>query len=321
MRFDQWVLAVFGVALIVVCASCAALAADREPTFRFLERPETGTLTLFEAERPVLAYNFADRLKPGLPADRKRSCYIHPIYGLDGEVLSEDFPPGGHFHHRGLCWAWPQVKVDGRLTDPWDLRGIRARFRKWIERQSDGQVANLAAEDDWVLDEQKVVATEVVRIRVQKATDVGRAIDFEWRVEAKGSPIEIAGRKKAGYGGLMLRFPALQHTAITTDQGPQKTDANLRPCAWADLSSRFGKDDKLSGAAIFLHASHPAPVGWTLRYYGFLNPAWPGMTSVTLEPGKPIVLRYRLWIHRGDAVAGAVGQAFEKYRSETSNSH
>jgi hypothetical protein len=291
---------------------------SQTPAFRFVEKPEDGTLTLFEVDRPVLVYNFTDRLKPGLPADRKRSCYIHPIYGLNGETLTEDFPPKGHFHHRGLCWAWADVKVDGRLTDPWDLRGIHARFHRWTERQADAQCAILAAEDDWILDGQKTVATEVVRLRVHKATDVGRAIDICWRIEHKSGSIEIAGRKKAGYGGLMLRFPQLKQTVLVTDQGPQTTDANLKPCVWADLSSQFGKDDKFSGAALFLHPGHPGmPVGWTLRYYGFLNPAWPALKPVTLEAGKPIVLQYRLWVHRGDAVAGAVHQEYEKYRTET----
>jgi len=317
MRCNHCSLLLMAVCLLLSSGDQGASAAEGDASFRFVEKADDGTLTIYEADRPVLVYNFTDRLKPGLAADRKRSCYIHPIYGLDGETLTEDFPPEGHFHHRGLCWAWAEVKVDGRVTDPWDLRGILARFRKWNERSADDQGATLAAEDDWVLDEQKVIATEVLRLRVHKATDVGRAIDVEWRIEGKVTPLEIAGRKKAGYGGLMLRFPALKHTAIATDQGPQPTNANLKPCVWADLSSRFGKDDKVSGAAIFLHPSHPGmPVGWTLRYYGLLNPAWPGTTPVAIDPQQPVVLRYRLWIHRGDAAAGGVGQAYEAYRKQ-----
>jgi hypothetical protein len=288
----------------------AADSADCPSPFRFVERTDEGTLTLFEAQRPVFVYNFADRLKPGLAEDRRRSCYVHPIYGLDGETLTEDFPPEGHFHHRGLCWAWAEVKVGERVTDPWDLRGIRARFRSWIERRADSESATLAAEDEWVLDGEQVVATEVLRWRVYPATDVGRAIDVDWTIAAKAASLAVAGRPKAGYGGLMLRFPHLPQTVITTSEGP---------CAWADLSSCFTQDERRSGAAIFLHPAHPGiPVGWTLRHYGFLNPAWPGTTPVILKPDEPITLRYRLWIHRGDAAAGGVQQAYEAYRRTAS---
>lgn len=294
----------------------AADAASRPSDFRFEERADEGTLTLLEKERPVFVYNFTDRLKPGLAEDRRRSCYLHPIYGLDGEILTEDFPPEGHFHHRGLCWAWAVVNVGDQVTDPWDLRRIRARFGRWAERRTDPEGATLAAEDDWVFDGEKVVATETVRWRVLPATQAGRAIDIDWTISAKAHDLSVAGRPKAGYGGLMLRFPHLPQTALTTSAGPQSADANLKPCVWADLTSCFGKDERRSGAAIFLHPSHPGmPVGWTLRHYGFLNPAWPGVQAVALDPQQPITLRYRLWIHRGDAAAGEVAQEYEVYRA------
>jgi hypothetical protein len=308
---------VFAIGLILVGAfwGQAAEPASGASPFRFAEQPDQGTLTLYDGARPVLVYNFADQLKPGLPPDRKRACYIHPIYGLDGETLTEDFPPEGHFHHRGLCWTWAEVHVGDRLTDPWDLRGIRARFRQWLQRQTGPETAVLEAQDDWVLDEKQVVATEVLYLRVETASDRGRIIDAEWRFEAKHDALQVAGRKAAGYGGFLLRFPALPETVLTTDSGPQPTDANLKPCTWADLSSRFGSREQRSGVAVFLHPQHPGqPVGWTLRKYGLLNPAWPGTTPVKVEPGKPLVLRYRLWIHRGDATAGVVAEAYEAYR-------
>ncbi len=112
MRYTRRGLIVVGQVLVVLCGGLVALAAEGQSAFRLVEKSEEGTLTLYEGNRPVLVYNFADRLKPGLPIDRKRSCYIHPIYGLDGETLTEDFPPKGHWHHRGLCWAWAEVKVD-----------------------------------------------------------------------------------------------------------------------------------------------------------------------------------------------------------------
>jgi hypothetical protein len=184
-----------------------------------------------------------------------------------------------------------------------------------VQRETGPAAAVLEARDDWVLDEKDVVATEVIRLRVERASDRGRAIDAEWRVETKSDALQVAGRKTAGYGGFMLRFPALKETVITTSAGAQPTDANLKPCTWADLSSRFGSQDQRSGAAVFLHPEHPGqPVGWTLRKYGFLNPAFPGTTPVKLEPDKPLVLRYRLWIHRGDAAAGGVPEAYEAYR-------
>jgi hypothetical protein len=49
----------------------------------------------------------------------KRANYIHPLYGLDGQVLTEDFPRD-HLHHRGVFWAWHQLWLsDMKIGDPW----------------------------------------------------------------------------------------------------------------------------------------------------------------------------------------------------------
>lgn len=48
-----------------------------------------------------------------------RSNYIHPLFDLNDEVITEDFPKD-HLHHRGVFWAWHQVWVGDKKTgDPW----------------------------------------------------------------------------------------------------------------------------------------------------------------------------------------------------------
>ena len=42
-----------------------------------------------------------------------RANYVHPLLDLDGEPLTEDFP-ADHPHHRGVFWAWHQVRIGGR---------------------------------------------------------------------------------------------------------------------------------------------------------------------------------------------------------------
>ena len=52
----------------------------------------------------------------------ERCNYIHPLWGIDGTVLTEDFP-SDHLHHRGIFWAWHQVWIgDKRIGDPWEIK-------------------------------------------------------------------------------------------------------------------------------------------------------------------------------------------------------
>ena len=98
--------------------------------------------------------------------------------------------------------------------------------------------------------------------------------------------------------------------ALTTDQGLLNKDSTNVPFRWADMST-----EEL-GVAIFVSPDHPGfPTTWLIRnsYAGILNASWPGLESVILQPDKPVTLRYRLYIHRGDANSGRVRQAYERY--------
>jgi len=98
--------------------------------FRFGEvNPQS--LGLWDGDKAVLVYNHGVLRQPGVPIDRARSTYIHPLYGLDGEVLTDDFPRD-HYHHRGLFWAWPHVTLGAQHHDLWMLRGIEQKFERWL---------------------------------------------------------------------------------------------------------------------------------------------------------------------------------------------
>lgn len=156
---------------------------------------------------------------------------------------------------------------------------------------------------------------EEVLLRAYRAGPHGRAIDVRLTFNAL-EPISISGREAGnkGYGGFSLRFGPREETVITTAQGVQSADSDHHRSPWADESGWFRGADAVSGIAIFQHPSNPGfPAAWTLRHYGFLGPAWPGLDVQALEPGAPLTLRFRIWVHEGDAVAGRVEEAYRAF--------
>ncbi|MFH1737398.1 MAG: DUF6807 family protein [bacterium] len=281
--------------------------------FRFEDRNGT-TLEIYENDALVLGYNYGDMLPAGVPEDRKRSSYIHPIMGLDGERLSDDFP-SDHYHHRGLFWAWPHVGIGNRTFDQWHLDVVKHRFDKWIARKAKSDCAVLGIQNGWYfLEENKRIADEKVTITVRSADMAGRIIDVDLKIEATDGPITVAGQDEKGYGGFNFRPAERRDEVITTLDGIQKEDTNLVPSAWGDFSGKFGAGDKVSGVAIFQHPDNPLfPSGWCLRHYGFLGVDFPGIEPFEMRPGKPLHLRYRVWIHRGDAECGKVREMYDAY--------
>ncbi|MGZ4973490.1 MAG: DUF6807 family protein [Limisphaerales bacterium] len=286
--------------------------------FRFADVNEN-SLGLWEGERPVLVYNHGVISKQGVPADRARSSYVHPLYGLDGEILTDDFPKD-HFHHRGLFWAWPHVRIGEQDYDLWMLKGIRHQFEHWIERKADGDNAVLGVQNGWFIGAAKVV-DEQVWLRVLPATTEGQAIDVELVWTPVSKPVTLRGAEGKSYGGLTLRFaPHQGETIITTADGVTSKDLPITRLPWADLTAQFAGANGKSGAAIFIDPSHPDyPPEWLTRHYGVLCVGWPGVKEQTFAVGEPIQCRYRVWIHRDLPTAVKLQEVYNKYKHEMSN--
>ena len=300
---------VFGIAL-VLCLALAASAAQ----MTLVENKEKGWLTLKDGQVDVLTYRFGDQLKEGIDSEQTRSCYIHPLFSLDGKPLTDDFP-ADHLHHHGLSWTWPVVITRDQETQTWHPANLRQYFLRWLKREVHNSGATLSVENVWKLDGKEVVAKEAVSLLIHPADDLGRAIDLELMIEAVGGQLELRGTpdQNKGYGGLTLRGALeFKDLPILTDQGEFMGEPNNVKLRWADLSS------KESGVAIFVSPDHPDfPPSWVLRtsYAGLLNVSWPGLESFLFHPGKPITLRYRLYIHQGNMSPERIDQVYRRYLS------
>jgi hypothetical protein len=279
--------------------------------FNWLDH-KNGQLLLLQGLDSVLVYNYGNQLPPGVPADRARSSYIHPIWSPSGVMVTDDFPED-HLHHRGLSWMWPGVYIDKDTLDHWHIKGIKTEFSRWLGKYVGPLCATLGVENEWIYKE-KSVLKETVWIKAFKQTTNARAIDLSLTLEAK-VPIKLQGKIEKGYGGLCLRLAPREEPAILSPRG-WEADSDLEPLAWTDQSGLFTMKQQMAGIAIFQHSDNPDfPAGWTLRHYGFLGVAWPGMNKVELEPGNPVHMRFRIWVHDGDAVSANVNDAYQYFLS------
>ncbi len=304
-----------GTALRIVIAIglvAAGICGSRAQTevFRF-EPVGTNSLQLLEGRKPVLVYNHGTIASTNAPGTKPHSAYIHPIYGLDGEVITGDFP-ADHVYHRGLYWAWPHIRIDGTEYDLWSLRGIEIAFQRWLERETKEGSALLALENSWVVEGRKVMREEV-RMRVHRAAANSRAIDLELSWTPLDRPITLWGAPGKSYGGLTFRYGKRTKTIVTTPNGRAPKDLLMTKLPWADFSGDFAAG-RLSGAAVFVHPEHPDfPPEWMTREYGVLAVGWPGVKEKTLEPGRTVTCRYRIWIHRGNPKAAEIQKAYDAF--------
>ncbi|MDE2926587.1 MAG: PmoA family protein [Acidobacteriota bacterium] len=275
---------------------------EAAPAFRMVS-DDQGYL-VSEGDRPVLFYQSAPR---SLDGRYTRAGYVHPLYGLDGQVLTHDFPDD-HLHHRGIFWAWHQLWVgDEKAGDPW----LTKDFLTEVEhvRFLDGPLFSvLEATALWTsplvrddAGELVPLVRERVRIQVFRSTPDSQVIDFHIRFRALVDGIRLGGSENPrGYSGFTVRVHASPDGRIHDQSGIQEGDRVGESSPWADYSGTFGLGGMISGIGMLTHPSYPEfPPRWLLRNYGMQNVAFPGRHPVDLPRGQPLDLRHRLVIHRG----------------------
>ncbi len=131
----------------------AAFSFDKtDLSLKLSELPSSAT-----PARPIWQYNYGTIVNESIPereSRRSRSCYVHPVWGMHGEILSDDFPKD-HYHHHGIFWTWPYVGVGDKTYDTWTSTDIRQRFSKWLRTETGPVAAELGVENDWLVGSQQ----------------------------------------------------------------------------------------------------------------------------------------------------------------------
>ena len=268
-----------------------------------------------EGNRPVLRYNqgtvpppaeivehFEKKQKP--PFFYARGDYIHPIYGPDGEEVTDDYSMN-HPHHRGICWAWPVVRWKGEARDIWAVRvlpeepgGVWARPVSLDRVESGPVLALIEAENVWKWGDRDPIVQEHVTIRAFRERDRCRFLDIDVCFVALVDDLSIGGRPHAGYGGFTFRtFPEFDQRKVDMHIDP--AGASPRQ-AWFHLTGNFPGGKGPAGVALMEHVSnpdypsHPDPqtadgIPGAYPRWRTVQPAWPGDREVPLPKGERLV--------------------------------
>jgi hypothetical protein len=280
---------------------------------------EAQAIDLFEGHRPVLRYNHgAVPVPEGTPAhfaageSYERGDYIHPLFGLDGEQLTADYPRD-HPHHRGVWWSWPVTRWHDQLADIWAVVGVWARPVA-VRRLEAGPVfALIEAENMWVFGKEETpIARETVSIRAFRETKRCRAVDVELELTALTDGVVIGGRAKRGYGGFSLRAAPSKDRRI---RGFTDAENVAQPRSWLDYSGRFAGGDAFGGVTILEHVTNPDYPSPLHEYPACdcVMPAYPDKREVGLSTEEPLVLKYRLWIHSGEVDEATLNDVWSSY--------
>lgn len=268
--------------------------------------------------------------------------YFHPLLGPGRAPLTRNYPmqrdsedeEHDHPHHRSLWYSHGSVNgIDFWAESPKSGKIVHDKFLEVTSGDKTGVIRSL---NNWTGPDGETVCTCEQLFRVYAGPATERLIDFEVTLKASDKPM-VLGDTKEGSMALRLaetmrlkpnKFNAGKEAGhIVQSTGARDDETWGKRAEWCDYHGPV--DGKIVGIAIFDHPGNPKhPTWWHVRDYGLFaaNPFGvhdfekksADAGNVTVEPGKTITFRYRLYIHEGDEQQGKVAEHYAAYKNATS---
>jgi hypothetical protein len=230
-----------------------------------------------------------------------RNNYFHPVYDLNGNVITEDFPED-HLHHRGIFWAWHQILIDGeKICDPWDIKNFGQKVRDIEFRLTEKRNGELKYTSYWFTNDKPDDPFMCIKtkVTVHPRSVRYRQIDFEIELHALEHNFSIGGSDNIkGYGGFSFRLKTNANSEFYNSFDEQITPQNTAMKCGAFVN--IVNPELKRGVVIYNKPQNPEITGWILRQgNSSQNCAWPGREPVELLLEQPVTLRYSILIHNG----------------------
>ena len=256
------------------------------------------------------------RYYTGSLAEKHKKPFFWPLNSR-GVNLLRGYPvqpkagePADHPHHTGLYFCFGDV--NGK--EYWSKTAITPKAI--LKKEQGSAYARIVAENAWGED---LAETQDVVI-----LNAGDDVVMDWTITLKaanGPAVLGKDLKMAKEGAFAARVTKELSFAkgdapemivdAKGDRGEKAARANGSP--WVDYSGTV--DEKQVGISIMNHpASFRYPSDWHVRAYGLFsaNP-WIIKGENTVAKGESITLKWRVYVHGGDAAAGKVADVFAGY--------
>ncbi|MCW3116589.1 MAG: hypothetical protein JWM28_671 [Chitinophagaceae bacterium] len=258
-----------------------------------IEIQEHGKKVLFYQSKPQ-----------SLNGKYERAGYIHPLYSLRGNGLTEDFPEDHPYHH-GIFWTWHQIILNNKpIADGWVSDSISWQVQDVKMKKGKEKVSLLSAVI-WNAQTEPGKRTGIIKentiITVYAGTNKKRIIDFDIQLYALVDSLRIGGSDDVkGYGGFCLRLKLPDDIEfVSNDTLITPREIAITAGRRMDFRGSFdGSQFPKSGVMLSTQ-----PIGndrqqtWILRRQGSMqNIVYPGRKPVLLSK-KGMRMRYRMVVH------------------------
>jgi hypothetical protein len=234
-----------------------------------------------------------------------RRPFVFPLVGPSGRSLTRmghPRDPESHSHHNSV-WV-SHNSVNG--VSFWDDRSKGKIVHQRVEKIVDegGDVAAVFAAANWVNEaDGKVLLRERRRTEVRLLDKGDYLLTIDLRLEAPGPQPVTFGKTPFGLLGVrMAKTIGVTDgggTIRNSEGGVDEKEVLWKRAKWVDYSGPV-TNDAVEGITLMDHPSNPNhPTFFHVRNDGWMGASLTYDADRMIEPGKPLVLRYGLYVHAG----------------------
>lgn len=257
--------------------------------------------------RPVLRYMHAPLDESTAEARAATYKPYHHVFDPRGKILVTKGPGGLFPHHRGLFFGFNKIRYgDGKAADTWHCnKGEFQSHEQIVSAEAGPVLGRHVCKIDWHGQDKQVFAEEFRELTAYH-TPGGLLIEFASRLSSKVGKVKLDGDPQ--HAGFQFR---------ASQEVPDKTASQtyyLRPdgkgepgkfrnwpedrshvnLPWHALSFVLG--DQRYTCCSLDRPQNPKEARFSERDYGRFGSYF----EYELDAGKPLLLRYRVWLQEGE---------------------
>lgn len=231
--------------------------------------------------------------------------FVFPVIGPSGKSLTRmghPHDPVGHSHHNSV-WI-THNDVNGTVF--WSDKGDGKIIHQRIERLDDGdEECGVLTVNHWIGKEGKVLLEERRRTAARPLPNKEWFLLLDLELTAKGAPVTF-GKSAFGLVGVrMAKTIGINDGGGTIRNSAGNVDEQgdngcfWKRAKWCDYSGPITPKAN-EGITLMDHPSNANhPTHFHVRSDGWMGSSLSFDGPLTIEPGKPLRLRYGLYVHAG----------------------
>lgn len=242
--------------------------------------------------------------------------FIYPVIGPSGRSLTRmghPHDPESHSHHNSV-WI-SHNDIDG--TNFWSDDGKGKILHKRIVKFEDtDQACSITTENQWLADTNKVLLLETRKVTAIPLEDLEWFIIIDMEFKANDKPVTLGKTPFGMIGVRMAKTIGVNDgggTIRNSEGAVNEKDVFWKRARWVDYSGLITKEN-LEGITLFDHPENPN----FPSYFHVRNDGWMGASLThdgprTIQPDKPLQLRYGLYIHSDIKPANTIDAKWNRF--------